>query len=70
MPWCDGCSRFWTVEATPADRTCPNCGEVLPEPAAGEDLRAPWHFKLLVGAGAAYLGWRAVQGVQWLLARL
>ena len=25
----------------------------------------PWHFKLLVGAVALYLGWRAVQGVDW-----
>lgn len=25
-----------------------------------EDLSAPWHFKLLVGALVAYLGWRIV----------
>ena len=28
---------------------------------AGEDARAPWHFKLMVAALAIYLGWRAVQ---------
>ena len=28
---------------------------------AGEDARAPWHFKLMVAALALYLGWRAVQ---------
>lgn len=27
----------------------------------------PWHFKLLAGALALYLGWRAVQGVEWLV---
>jgi len=27
----------------------------------------PWHFKLLVGAIALYLGWRAVQGVEWVV---
>jgi hypothetical protein len=28
---------------------------------AGEDAKAPWHFKLMVLALALYLGWRAVQ---------
>lgn len=27
---------------------------------AADDLRAPWHFKLLVGALVVYLGWRIV----------
>jgi hypothetical protein len=31
------------------------------------DQRAPWHFKLLVGAVVAYLGWRAVQLVEWVV---
>ncbi|MGI9119675.1 MAG: hypothetical protein ACR2G7_06065 [Acidimicrobiales bacterium] len=69
MPWCEDCSRFWTVDAIPADRSCPTCGAVLPEPGAGEDLRAPWHFKLLVVAVVIYLGWRAVQGLAWLAGR-
>lgn len=30
----------------------------------------PWHFKLLVGAIALYLGWRAFQGVEWLVQQL
>jgi hypothetical protein len=34
-----------------------------------EAVPLPWHFKLLVGAIALYLGWRAVQGVAWLLER-
>ena len=70
MPWCDGCSRFWTVDAVPADRACPTCGDAIPEPAAAEDLQAPWHFKVLVTAVIAYLGWRAVQGVEWLVQQL
>lgn len=53
-----------------ADRVCPSCGDQLPEPGAGEELTTPWHFKLLVVAVVVYLGWRAVQGVQWLLANL
>jgi hypothetical protein len=27
---------------------------------AGKDAKAPWHFKLLVVALIAYLGWRLV----------
>lgn len=30
----------------------------------------PWHLKLLLAAVALYLGWRAVQGVAWLVERL
>ncbi len=26
----------------------------------------PWHFKLLLGAVALYLGYRAFQGIEWL----
>lgn len=36
---------------------------------AGEQGRAPWHFKLMVGALAIYLGWRAWEGIDWLLHR-
>jgi len=50
----------------PADEVTP------PAPTAAEDapLPIPWHFKLLVGAIALYLGWRAFQGVEWLLRQL
>ena len=27
----------------------------------------PWHLKLLAGAVALYLGWRAFQGIEWLV---
>ena len=29
----------------------------------------PWHLKLLAGAVALYLGWRAFQGVEWIVHR-
>ena len=29
----------------------------------------PWHLKLLAGAVALYLGWRAVQGIEWVVQR-
>ncbi len=41
----------------------------LPGPGQedGEAPKVPWHFKLLLGAIVLYLGWRGVQGVDWLL---
>ncbi len=30
----------------------------------------PWHFKLMLGALAVYLGYRALQGVEWLISHL
>jgi hypothetical protein len=29
----------------------------------------PWHLKLLAGAVAVYLGWRAFQGIEWIVHR-
>jgi len=34
---------------------------------AGESGKAPWHFKLLVIAIIAYLAWRVVQVIGWLI---
>jgi hypothetical protein len=63
------------------DGSCPTCGTVLATPKLAEsaaDVRskqprpvpkAPWHFKLLLGALAVYLGFRAFQGVEWLAGR-
>ncbi|CAN5198533.1 hypothetical protein BH24ACT1_BH24ACT1_07540 [soil metagenome] len=69
MPWCDDCSRFWTTEAVSGAGACPNCGAVLPKAGADGDVGTPWHFKLLVVAVVAYLGWRAVELVVWLVGR-
>ncbi len=67
------------------DGTCPSCGRVVdagraraastaPAPDAvdddDEDLPPiPWHLWLLAAALAIYLGYRAMQGIEWLLAR-
>ena len=29
----------------------------------------PWHLKMLAGVVALYLGWRAFQGIEWLVHR-
>jgi len=68
MPWCDDCSRFWNPNSLASDGACPTCGRVVAHPAdVAPAVRAPWHFKLLVVAAGAYLAWRAVQGVAWLV---
>ena len=66
MPWCEDCDKFWNPNSLPPDGTCPSCGRVIGDPP---DTHVPWHFWILVAAAAIYLGWRAIQGVQWLLAR-
>jgi hypothetical protein len=39
-------------------------------PGDEEDLApVPWHLKLLAAAVAVYLGYRAFQGIEWLVGR-
>jgi len=64
------------------DGTCPSCGRVVDPgrahvPAAELKREAaddeeelppiPWHLWLLAAALAVYLGYRAMQGIEWLL---
>lgn len=35
----------------------------------GEAPKAPWHFKVMIGAVVLYLVWRGVQGVDWIFNR-
>jgi hypothetical protein len=64
VPWCDECSKFWSPNTLPPDGTCPTCGRVIGELP---DTKVPWHFWILVAALVIYLGWRLVQGIEWLL---
>jgi hypothetical protein len=64
MPWCEDCAKYWTPNSMNDDGTCPTCHRVIDEPAAPGDSseeKAPWHFKLMVVALVAYLGWRVVE---------
>ena len=86
MPWCDACDRFLSPSTVKVDGTCPSCGRVVdaghahpvaPPAAASErdeDDEAlppiPWHLWLLAGALAIYLGYRAMQGIEWLIGAL
>ena len=35
-----------------------------------EPVTTPWHFKALVGLTAVYLGYRFVQGIEWVVHKL
>lgn len=78
MPWCDGCSRYYTPPSVRTDGTCPHCGtQLAPIGRPLDDGREaapvpkpPWHFWVLVAAAGGYLGWRLVQGVAWVVERL
>ncbi|MGC6398082.1 MAG: hypothetical protein ACON40_06805 [Ilumatobacteraceae bacterium] len=61
MPWCEECARYFTPTAMTADGDCPSCGRHIDEAAGlSDDEKTPWHFKLLVTALIAYLGWRII----------
>lgn len=62
MPYCEDCSRFWNPNSMGTGGECPTCSRVISKPE-----KAPWHFKLLLVAVSLYLGWRAVQGVMWVV---
>jgi hypothetical protein len=66
MPTCVACDHYWRPVELGEGGTCPTCGEAL-------DLtppKTPWHFKLLFASAVAYLGWRAVEGVAWVIHRI
>ncbi|HWW54958.1 MAG TPA: hypothetical protein VNY84_14370 [Acidimicrobiales bacterium] len=57
---------------------CPTCGQVIAPPSPSTTSgnegavvahpATPWHFKLMLVALVIYLGFRAFQGVAWLVA--
>ncbi len=80
MPWCDACDRFLSPSTVKIDGTCPSCGRVVDAGHAhladhGEEQEdenlppIPWHLWLLAAALAVYLGYRAMQGIEWLVGR-
>ena len=82
MPWCDECNRYLSPSTVRSDGSCPSCDRLVApggarqagEANVDDDADAldplPWHFKLLVGAIALYLGYRAYQGVEWIVGLL
>ena len=64
MPWCEECSKFWTPSSLSGDGSCPSCGRTIA--TATPEVKAPWHFKLMVLAVIAYLLYRHIQILGWL----
>ena len=57
------------ANADPSPEASPESG-AGPAGADDEDLGPiPWHLKLLAGAVALYLGYRAFQGIEWIVHR-
>jgi hypothetical protein len=67
VPHCEDCDKFWNPNSLPPDGTCPTCGKLIGDPP--ESFKVPWHFWILIAATMIYLGWRLLQGIQWLIAR-
>lgn len=57
---CPTCGRVLTQADTPVSSPV-TAKNVDVRALAGEDAKAPWHFKLLVAAIVVYLAWRVVQ---------
>lgn len=73
MPWCSDCDRFYNPNTLTAEGACPTCGRIVAEEPAEQpeklrkfsDEPAPWHFKVLIAVVSVYLGWRCIQGIEW-----
>jgi hypothetical protein len=62
VPWCEQCDHRVENDELTADGTCPDCGS---EPL--EHRKSPWYFKFMLVATVIYLGYRAFQGVTWVV---
>ena len=65
MPWCHPCERYYNPTSLTPEGRCPKCGETVVDKQPIP--RVPWHFWIIVVAAGAYLGWRAIQAIGWLL---
>jgi hypothetical protein len=82
VPWCATCDRFLSPPTVRSDGTCPTCGggvdgghahtSTTTTGESTETRRAslPWHLWLLAAAVAVYLGFRAWQGIEWVIQQL
>ena len=64
-----GRARAATAESVPEAAAAPSDASVDADWVPELDP-IPWHLKLLAGAVAVYLGWRAFQGIEWLVHHL
>jgi leucyl-tRNA synthetase len=62
VPWCEECDQRLEDDQVGEDGACPNCGA-----ETVEHRSTPWYFKFMLVASVIYLGWRAFQGVTWVV---
>jgi len=62
VPWCEECDQRLEDDQVDEDGTCLNCGS-----ETVEHRSTPWYFKFMLVASVIYLGWRAFQGVTWVV---
>ncbi len=62
MPWCEDCAAFHEPDQIGGRGQCPGCGRVIAPPR-----KVPWHFKFVIAASTVYLGYRAFQGIEWVV---
>ncbi len=80
MPWCESCERFYAPPTLSAGGDCP-AGHHVVDPDGPSTLtqstatpreeepepKVPWHFWVLLVSAVVYLGWRAVEGIIWVV---
>jgi hypothetical protein len=65
---CPTCGRPVDAAASAAEGRAEGAVEGAAKQTKTEELPPiPWHLKLLALAVAVYLGWRLIQGIQWVL---
>jgi uncharacterized paraquat-inducible protein A len=64
VPWCEECDRLVEDHELDEDGACPDCGTDL---STHERRAVPWYFKAMIAASVVYLGWRAYQGISWVV---
>jgi hypothetical protein len=76
MPWCPECDAYRAPSAVEHGGACRTCGTAV-ERGGLRSLKVddelppvPWSLKVLFVSFLVYLGWRAWQGVDWILGRM
>ena len=59
--WCDTCEAMVAIADLDQDDCCPRCGERV------GPRKVPLKFKLMIAATVVYLGYRAFQGITWVI---
>jgi hypothetical protein len=83
VPWCPTCDRFLSPPSVTAEGCCPQCGKPVeaghahppstvtdtdsPPPGEEEMPPVPLHMKILGASVVIYLGWRLIQGIDWVV---